>query len=165
MLIAFSGLPGTGKSTVARAVAASLQATYVRIDVIEQTLVNALGTGFQVGATGYAVANSIAESNLTLGGVVIADCVNPVQQSRMGWRAIAVRSCVGILEVEVICSDLEEHRRRIEERQADISGHHLPSWKTVEQLRYEPWIEPRLVLDTAFLSAEQAAAIVVRSRG
>jgi tRNA uridine 5-carbamoylmethylation protein Kti12 len=35
MLIAFCGLPGTGKTTLARSLAHCLQATYRRIDTIE----------------------------------------------------------------------------------------------------------------------------------
>jgi predicted kinase len=35
MLIAFGGLPGTGKTTVAQAVARKLAAVYLRIDTLE----------------------------------------------------------------------------------------------------------------------------------
>lgn len=38
MLIVFGGLPGTGKSTIARALARALRATYLRVDVIEQAI-------------------------------------------------------------------------------------------------------------------------------
>nr|WP_246751941.1 AAA family ATPase [Bradyrhizobium diazoefficiens] len=37
-LIVFGGLPGTGKTTVARELTQRLAATYLRIDTIEQTL-------------------------------------------------------------------------------------------------------------------------------
>ncbi len=36
MLIVFGGLPGTGKTTLARAFAQRRRATYLRIDTIEQ---------------------------------------------------------------------------------------------------------------------------------
>jgi predicted kinase len=38
MLIVFGGLPGTGKTTLARAFAQRRRATYLRIDTIEQAL-------------------------------------------------------------------------------------------------------------------------------
>ena len=38
MLIIFSGLPGSGKSTIARALARRLRAVYLRIDTIEQAI-------------------------------------------------------------------------------------------------------------------------------
>jgi tRNA uridine 5-carbamoylmethylation protein Kti12 len=38
MLIVLSGLPGVGKTTIARELASSLKAVYLRIDSIEQAL-------------------------------------------------------------------------------------------------------------------------------
>ena len=38
MLIIFGGLPGSGKSTIARALALRLGAVYLRIDTIEQAI-------------------------------------------------------------------------------------------------------------------------------
>ena len=40
MLIAFAGLPGTGKTSIARELARRLHATYLRIDTIEQAIVS-----------------------------------------------------------------------------------------------------------------------------
>ena len=37
-LIVFGGLPGTGKTTLAKAIAGEHAATYLRIDTIEQAL-------------------------------------------------------------------------------------------------------------------------------
>ncbi len=37
MLIIFSGLPGSGKSTIARTLSERLNAVYLRVDTIEQT--------------------------------------------------------------------------------------------------------------------------------
>ena len=40
VLISFSGLPGVGKTTVARALAQEIRAVYVRVDSIEAALKN-----------------------------------------------------------------------------------------------------------------------------
>ncbi|WP_188904996.1 AAA family ATPase, partial [Deinococcus aerophilus] len=41
MLIVFSGLPGTGKSTLARSIAYRLHAAYLRVDSVEAALLHA----------------------------------------------------------------------------------------------------------------------------
>ena len=145
LLIVFGGLPGSGKTTIARELARRLSASYIRIDTIEQALKAA---GLAVGATGYAIANALAAENLKLDRTVIADCVNPVLTSRQGWRETAQRHQACLVEIETICGDLVEHRRRVESRVADIDGLVQPTWQEVKDRAYQPWDRDRLVLDT-----------------
>ncbi len=77
MQIALSGLPGVGKSTLARALAARLGAMWLRIDTIEQAMAEATGRPVR-DDRGYRVAYKLAEENLLLGLTVIADSVNPL---------------------------------------------------------------------------------------
>lgn len=152
MLVVLSGLPGVGKTTLARRLAAAVAGTLLRIDTIEQTLRNA---GTTIEHEGYSVAYAVAEDNLRLGGVVIADCVNPWPVTRDAWQTVATRAAVRIVNVEVICSDRDEHRRRVESRTPDLAGHQLPTWADVVARDYRPWTADRLVLDTASLSVEE----------
>lgn len=117
---------------MSQALARRLGATYLRIDAIEQAI--KAGGASEVGATGYTVANALAEANLRLGHTVIADCVNPVPESRRGWRETAARSSAQLIEVEIVCSDLAEHRKRVEGRLADIPGHLLPELGASESI-------------------------------
>lgn len=148
MLIVFSGLPGVGKTVIARALAAATGGIHLRIDSIEQALRN---EGLQVEGEGYSVAYAVAEDNLRLGRSVIADCVNPWPLTREAWQAVARRAGVRVIDVEVVCSDAKEHRRRVESRRPEIPGHTLPTWREVSERDYRARTDDRIVLDTARL--------------
>jgi predicted kinase len=163
MLIILGGRPGSGKTSLARALASRLQAVHLRVDTIEQAMLRA-GIA-AVGAAGYAIAQRLAVDNLRLGHVVIADSVNPVEASRAGWRAAAREAATPFVEIEVLCSDAAEHRRRIETRPADITQHRLPRWADVQALQYEPW-PAAIAIDTARDSVETlATGLADRLRG
>lgn len=150
-LLVFGGLPGTGKTTISRELATRLNATYLRVDAIEQALRQG---GLAVGSMGYAIANAIAAENLKLHRTVVADCVNPVLASRIGWRQTAAETSARIIKIELVCSDLAIHQRRAEDRVADIWGHELPSWEEIVNHDYESWDREHFVLDTAGASLD-----------
>lgn len=160
MLIVFSGLPGTGKTTLAKALAADLEAVYLRIDSIEQALRNSGALRQDVDASGYQVANAIALDNLKAGRHVIADCVNPVAQSRQAWADTAAEAGCALLNVKIICSDLDQHRQRVESRASDVPGLRVPDWQSVMAHEYQPWAHAPLTLDTARLSVQAALALL-----
>jgi len=68
MLIVFGGLPGTGKTTLARAFAQERLATYLRIDTIEQALRSSDVLAGDVGPAGYIVAYALAEASCDWAG-------------------------------------------------------------------------------------------------
>ena len=161
MLFVFGGLPGVGKSTVSRLLARRLKAVYLRIDTIEQALRGCGTLPHGVVTEGYAVAYRVAEDNLRAGGIVIADSVNPLPVTRDAWVAVAHRAGKPLLEVEVICSNPEEHRRRVETRTTEVAGLTLPTWDAVQGRDYQPWNRPHIVLDTATQSAEACVDVLL----
>ena len=80
-----------------------------------------------------------------------------------------MRAGVQVIEVETICTDIEEHRRRIETRVSEVPDLILPDWQTVIGRDYEPWDRDHLIIDTARFSVEACiqlirAALCVRAR-
>jgi len=155
MLIIFGGLPGVGKTTIARELARQIGAVHVRIDSIEQAIMDRRTIVPTLDDAGYVVAYAVARDNLDIGQTVIADSVNPLAITRDSWLDIGRHAHVGTIEIEVICSDLHEHRRRVEMRTSDISGLRLPTWEEVVTREYHPWNREHIVLDTANQSVEQ----------
>ena len=157
MLIIFGGLPGTGKSTLAQQLARKLGAAYLRIDTIERAIA-ACDEAVSINDKGYQVAYALAEDNLRLGHTVIGDSVNPLQITRSAWRSAAERAAVKAIEIEVICSDLLEHRRRIETRVVDIPV----TWVEVVARTYETWIGNHILIDTAGQEIDHSVATLLR---
>jgi predicted kinase len=152
ILISFSGLPGVGKTTVARALTQEISAVYLRVDSIEAALKNSSLQIHPAEDAGYLAAVAIAKDNLALGLDVVADTVNPIELTRRWWSDAADACSARLLNVEIVCSDQAEHRRRIEARRSDIVGLDLPDWGRVQSRHYEAWASHRVVLDTSKLS-------------
>ena len=149
-----------GKTSIASELARQIQAVHLRIDSIEQALRNSNVT--ISGPEGYVVAYAIAEDNLKLGRTVIADSVNPLEITRAVWRDVARRAGKPYIEIEVVCSDQAEHRRRVESRVADIPGLRLPTWQEVCNREYEPW-DISIVIDTAGQDIEASVSELLGS--
>lgn len=145
------GLPGSGKSTVADDLGRRRGWPVLSVDPVEAAIRRAgVATGQPVGLAAYVVVEAVAEHLLTLGQTVVVDAVNDVPEARGQWAALAERSGVPLQFVEVVCSDLEVHRRRLESRRRGLVGMDEPSWDSLPSRRaeLERWTGERITVDT-----------------
>ncbi|MGU3432096.1 AAA family ATPase [Actinomycetes bacterium M1A6_2h] len=159
-LIVVGGLPAVGKTTVSQQLARHLGAPYIRIDTIEKAIVTS-GVAAAPGSAGYVVGYALAAEQLHIGSSAVVECVNGLDLTRRSWRRVANKAGADVLEVELICSDRAEHRRRAQSRVVDIPGLTLPTWRDIVAREYEPWPEQHLVIDTASTSPADAVRSIV----
>src|SRR4051794_39975287 len=133
-LYVFSGLPGTGKTTLSQRLASRVEAVHLRIDTLEQALRDLVG--IVVEGEGYGLAYRVAADNLRLGMSVVADSCNPIELTRGEWETLARDTQARCVNIEVVCSDALEHRRRIETRISSVAGLVLPTWEDVMRREY-----------------------------
>ncbi|GAA4917367.1 putative kinase [Stackebrandtia albiflava] len=164
-LILLCGLPGTGKTTVAERLVARLRVPYLRMDTVEQAIRDSGELAGELHAVGYLTCHRIADDQLRAGLSVLVECVNPLPETRDAWRRVASAAGADIREVELVCSDGDVHRRRIEQRETDVPGLVKPDWGAVRARRYEPWDRPPLTVDTAHVTPEEAAATIAAALG
>lgn len=147
-----SGLPGSGKSHFAQALAVSLGAVIVSVDPIEDAMIRSgLPMSFETGVAAYEVGATVASTQLRNGLVVIVDAANYLEVGRDIWRRVADEAAVPMKVIEVTCSDAELHQVRLEGRRRGLSGYPEPSWDDVVRraTEAEPWTCSRLVVDSA----------------
>jgi predicted kinase len=163
-LIVFTGLPGSGKSSIAEAAARELGIPVFAKDWLEAMLIRCelkpAENGPPLGSAGYQLLTTLAERQLRLGQSVILDSVASTVSIHAEWRALAQAYQAAWRVIECICSDEVAHRDRLKVRQRGIPGWHELDWSVVERVRvyYAPWDEERLILDAVHPLEENVAA-------
>jgi predicted kinase len=152
-LIIFSGLPGTGKSTLAETMAKELGIPVFAKDWLEATLLrnglNPVVESKPPRSVGYELLTVLAERQLWLGQSVILDSVAGSQNIRNMWHQLSEQYEADWRVIECICSDESLHCARLQDRKRNIPGWHELEWSEVERVKqyYLPWEGECLILD------------------
>jgi hypothetical protein len=145
-LVVVSGYTGSGKSTIASAVAESIGATVASFD----WLMSALRSVPEVWAdaelpverqraVGWLLLSRVAEQQLRRGASCVLDLVAR-HEAVVSWRDLARRYDARFTVIECRCSDLDLHLERVAGRRRDIPGWYELSAEDVarSRQRYEP---------------------------
>ena len=114
--------------------------------------------GIRSARSGYVIGYALAGDYLRQGHTVIAESVSPLAVTRDASRDVASSAGARYLEVEVVCSDPAEHKRRASGRTVDIPDLPVPTWQDIERREYELWHRERVALDTARLGIDECVA-------
>lgn len=165
-LVVLSGLPGVGKTTIAEIVAARTGSVHLSIDAVEEAILACgLPPGWQVGVAAYEATRAMSEQNLRLGHDVVVDAVNDSEEARQTWRTAASRTGAHIEFVHLVISDVQEHERRLSDRDRGLAHVGEPTWSDVQRRGddYSVWSHEVRDFDTAARTAEEVAdALVAR---
>ena len=147
VLYIFSGLPGAGKTTLAKEISKLFGSVYIRIDTIEQGIRDLCN--FNVQGEGYRLAYRVIADNLNIGNNVVVDSCNPIKLTRNEYENIAKDNNCNYINIEIICSNKNEHKNRNKTRKNDIKNLKLPTWEDIEKRDYEEWDKEHIIIDTA----------------
>jgi predicted kinase len=157
-LIIFTGLPGTGKSTVASAIAQRLKIPLFAKDKLEHTLRQ---SGIEYPASAYAsyeLLTMLAREQFNARQSAMLDSVASPTKLRETWLALAQEYHADVRVIRCICSDEAVHRQRIAAR-----DHWQPfTWEDVEKVKryFVEWDISALTLDAIRPPEENIAAAV-----
>jgi predicted kinase len=169
VLVAISGLPGTGKSTVGEAVARRSRAVWLSVDEVEDALLGSgLPSDWTTGVAAYEAVAAAAAENLRLGHVVIVDAVNDSEEARDTWRRAAEEASAPLVFVLLVPPQEREHQLRLQRRTRRLSYQSEPTWEHVQARaqEYESWRDPPVSIDSGQpldVVVDEVAAIVTRA--
>ncbi|MFL5404177.1 MAG: adenylyl-sulfate kinase [Gemmatimonadales bacterium] len=156
----FTGLSGSGKSTIATRVSQKLERQGVEVEYIDGDALREIfpHTGFtraereeHLRRTGYA-ASRLAAHGIT----VVASFVSPYRESREFVRKL----CRGFIEIYVATSLEECERRDVKGLYARARKGEIRNFTGIDD-PYEAPEHPELTLDTSALSVEQCVSKVL----
>ncbi len=163
-VIWFTGLSGSGKSTIANRVYEELRAKGLKVERLDGDSIRDLfpTTGFSREAREEHVKRiGHLASYLEKHGVfVICSFISPFQDSRKFVRSL----CKNFVEVYVSTSLEECERRDVKGLYAKARAGEIKNFTGVSD-PYEPPVQPEIEIDTSLVSLEQASQMILKRIG
>ncbi len=149
-LIVMRGYPGTGKSTIARAISAALHAPLIDRDILRQKAVDIFGNLPHVGRFSYELMFALAEEQLSLGLSVVVDTPLTYRTTYEQAKELAQTFHAPMLVVHCQCSP-EVQKRRLEGRVGKVSEFQITTWEEWMQWkpRFEDFDDEGCIIDTS----------------
>jgi predicted kinase len=168
-LIVFSGLPGTGKSSLAEAAGRELRAPVFAVDWLLGSLTPFGGYHLdRLLESGAELLTTLAVRQLALGQSAILDYPAEDLATRTRWRTLARAAGAEFRVIVCTCSDRQVHQARLERRERGIPGWHEGGhWPNVERrlAEFPPWTGEVLTVDAIRPAAENLAAVLAYVTG
>jgi predicted kinase len=168
-LIVFSGVPGTGKSTLADATGRALRAPVFAVDWLLGSLTPFGGYHLdRLLESGAELLTTLAFRQLALGQSAILDYPAEDLATRTRWRTLARAAGAEFRVIVCTCSDRRVHQARLERRERGIPGWHEGGhWPNVERrlAQFPPWTGEALTIDAVRPAAENLAAVLAYVAG
>lgn len=148
-LILFAGMPGSGKTTLARMVARRLKVPVFAKDRVQRVLRDHHLAPEHSG-DGYFIILDIADELLSLGLSVILDATFPLDHFRMVASEIAARYKANFCAIYCYCSDEAVWKERMVDRVHYVPGWKPVGWSDVQRMQeyYQPWNANALFVDS-----------------
>src|SRR5437588_2093400 len=161
--VVMRGYPGTGKSTIARAIAAALHAPLIDRDIIRQKAVDIFGDLPEVGRFSYELMFALAGEQLELGLSVVVDMPLTYRTTYEQSKELARVFHTPLLVVHCQCPP-QVQKRRLEGRKGKVSEFQITSWEEWEQWkpRFEEFDDEGCIIDTT-KPLDESLAKVMRS--
>ncbi len=152
VLIVISGLPGSGKSFLARRLVERLPAVIVESDYVRKRFIDKPTYSSAESAWVHAIAHAAIRELLRTGCHVISDATNLVEWHRQQVYRLADEARAGLVVVQAVAPE-SVVRERLARRSASPSSTHFSDadWQVYEKLKLtvEAIHRPHLVVDTS----------------
>ncbi len=147
-MIVIGGVPGTGKSTLAKALSKELNIPAFSKDELEAAIARkGLCNSKEMRGVGFEIMSVLAKNQIENKNSAIFDFIASKSRVTEQWPELLE---IEIKYIECICSNEEIHIERIQLRNRNIEGWYELVWEDVLRIKnvFKPLKSDRLILDS-----------------